>query len=460
MPALGLLLLVMLLAACGPDRGDSGEGAESGAADNVQTQANGNASGESGNSNHAVAGGGETTNGGTGNSDGNAGGAGEMPEKPAQLTIWADENAESLDHLEAIAEKYTAATGIPVVITPIAMNDQPQALSLDGPAGKGPDLFYQPGIGSLAVQGLVQPIVAGADVLARYTPESLEALSADGELYGLPFVVETYALLYNKALIDKAPQTVAELEQLAAERTDAANDEYGFLYNATDFYFSWAFMGGSGGYIFGERGTGYDIADIGLNKEGTVSGVSLIQSWFDKGYIPRGVTGDIVGGLFNEGKVAAVINGPWAIADHRKQLGDDLAVAPLPTLPDGTHPQSFIGVKGWMLSAFSEQPEWASDLAAYLTNAESTMAWFEGTGETPPNVEVLRDPKLTGDPLVAGFSEQIAYGKPFPNVPELSHVWEPMANALVFASEGEDVQEVLDEAVGQIEDRIKMAGAQ
>lgn len=380
-------------------------------------------------------------------------------DKPSELTVWADVDEAKLATLESITKKYSEATGIAVKLTPIAMNDQPQALSLDGPAGKGPDLFYQPGIGELVVKGLVQPMNVSDDIRAEYTPESLEALSQDGQLYGLPAVVESLALLYNKELTPEPPKTIAELEKLMAERTDKSKDEYGFLYNATDFYFSWAFMGGSGGYIFKENNGSFDIKDIGFNKEGSVKGLKLIQSWFEKGYLPKGVNGDIVGGLFNQGKVAAVINGPWAITDHRDQLGDKLAVAPLPQLEDGGYPTTFIGVKGWMLSAFSKNPEWATDLAAFITNAENSLQWFKETGETPPNLKTLNDPALTDDPLVSGFSEQIQHGMPFPNVPELSHVWEPMANALKFASEGQDVQAILDEAVKQIEERIEMAGA-
>ena len=218
------------------------------------------------------------------------------------------------------------------------------------------------------------------------------------------------------------------------------------------------FRSGNGAYIFKPDGNSFDINDIGLNKPEAVKGVELIQSWFEKGYLPKGVTGDVVGGLFGQGKVGAIIEGPWAITDLRDQLGDNLAIAPLPVLDNGNHPQSFIGVKGWMLSAYSEHPEWATDLAIFLTNAENTLEYFKATGETPPNVNVLNDPALTEDPLVAGFSEQIQYGLPFPNVAELSHVWEPMANALKFASEGQGVQEVLDEAVQQIQERIIMAG--
>ncbi|REK65664.1 MAG: ABC transporter substrate-binding protein [Cohnella sp.] len=383
-----------------------------------------------------------------------------MPEKPAELTVWPDVDTDKLAVLEKAAAKYTEKTGIKVNLKPIAMNDQPETLSLDGPAGKGPDLFYQPGIGSLVVKGLVQPIKVDQAVLDAYTPESLDALSQNGVLYGLPLVTETYALFYNKKLLPEAPKTFADLEKIAAERTDAKKQQYGFLFEATNFYFAWSLLGGSGGYIFKQGDDGkYDINDIGLNKEGAVKGATLIQSWFNKGYLPKGVNSDIVGGLFGEGKVAAIINGPWAINDLKKKLGDDLAVAPLPTLEGGAHPTSFIGVKGYMLSKFSKHPEWASDLAAFLTNEENALDWFKQTGEVPPVKNVLSNPELTGNPLVAGFSEQIPYGQPFPTVPELDHVWDPMANALKFIMDGKDVQASLDDAVKMIQDKMKMAGA-
>jgi len=383
-----------------------------------------------------------------------------MPEKPKSLTIWPDDNADKVAVITEMTKKYTEQTGIEVVIKPIAMNDQPEAIGLDGPAGNGPDLFYQPGIGNLVVKGLVQPVKAEQPVLDIYTPEALSALSQSGELYGLPSVTETYALFYNKKLVAEAPKTMADLEKLAAEKTDAKKQEYGFLFEATNFYYAWAFMGGSGGYIYKADGNGgFDINDIGLNKEGTVKGVQMIQDWFKKGYLPKGVNGDIVGGLFGQGKVAAIINGPWAITDLKKQLGDDLAVAPLPTMADGTHPTSFIGVKGWMLSKFSKSPEWASDLAAFLTNEENALTYYQKTGEVPPVTAVLNNAELTSNPLVVGFSEQTKYGQPFPTVPELDHVWDPMANALKFAAEGQDVQAALDDAVKQVQDKIKMSGA-
>lgn len=441
---LGTLLVAGALSACGGNGNNGGNG-EGAASPSASQSASPSASASTSPSVSSSA---------------SASASSDLPAKPAELTIWQDDNADKIAVSTEIAKKYTEQTGIKVNIKPVAMNDQPDVLALDGPAGKGPDLFYQPGIGALVIKGLVQEIKTPQETLSAYTPEALAALSQDGKLYGLPAVTETYALFYNKKLVPEAPQTIADLEKIMAEQTDAKKQQYGFLFEATNFYYAWAFMGGNDGYIFKPNGSGsFDTKDIGFNKEGAVKGGQLIQSWFQKGYIPKDVNGDIVGGLFGQGKVGAIINGPWAIQDLKKQLGDNLGVAPLPTLENGKHPTSFIGVKGWMLSKFSKSPEWASDLAAFMTNEQNSLYYFKQTGEVPPVKSVLTSSDLTSDPLVFGFSQQNTYGMPFPTVPELDTVWDPMANALKFIASGKDVQASMDDAVKQIEDKIKMTGA-
>ena len=44
-----------------------------------------------------------------------------------------------------------------------------------------------------------------------------------------------------------------------------------------------------------------------------------------------------------------------------------------------------------------------------------------------------------------------------PNIPEMAQVWEPMGDALIFISNGDNPQEVLEEAKMQIESDIEAA---
>src|SRR5699024_9888179 len=122
---------------------------------------------------------------------------------------------------------------------------------------------------------------------------------------------------------------------------------------AANFYFVYPFFSGNGAYVFANNDGVYDISDIGLANEGSIEGGELVQSWFTEGYIPQDLTPDIMSGLFTEGKVSTVLNGPWMVREYQDALGDDLGVMPLPLLDNGEHPKSFVGVKSYKIGRAS-----------------------------------------------------------------------------------------------------------
>lgn len=377
----------------------------------------------------------------------------DLPEKPESLTMWVNDEESQLQAYEEITAKYEAERGITVNIVPFSMLDQVDALSLDGPAGLGPDLFFHPHdrVGSIHLQGLAAELEVTEEMLAGYPEGAIQALSYEGIQYGIPAVIETYGLFYNTELIPEAPQTMEELVEIAKGLTNTANDEYGFLMEATNFYFTYPFLAGPGGYVFGrDADGGYNIEDIGLGNEGAVQGGQFIQSWFTEGLIPRMISGDIMNGLFMDGKVGAVVTGPWSIPDYSAKLGDKLKVTTLPTI-NGENLNSFSGVKGWFVSEYSDNKYWATDLALFITNATNGEHYFNVAGEIPARTDVTID-----DELRNGILAQAEFAEPMPNVPEMSQVWEPMADALRFISEGDDVAEVLQEAVEQIAEQIAL----
>lgn len=285
----------------------------------------------------------------------------ENVKKPEKLVVWVNDEEKQKQALSDIFKKYTEKTGIKIEMVAVNMLDQAKKIALDGPAGKGPDVFFQPHdrIGDIVLQGLADPVDLG-DAKSEYNKTAIDAVTYDGQTYGVPFVVETYGLFYNKDLVPEAPKTMEDLMKIAKEKTNAAKDQYGFLMEAANFYFVYPFFAGYGGYVFHNKDGKVDTSDIGLANDGAVKGAELVQSWFKNGYIPKEINQDIMNGLFTKGNVATVISGPWNIATYRDALGDKLATAPLPVLENGEHPKSFVGVKTWMLSAYSKNKEWAT----------------------------------------------------------------------------------------------------
>ncbi|WP_026571826.1 MULTISPECIES: extracellular solute-binding protein [Sediminibacillus] len=381
-------------------------------------------------------------------------------EKPEELTIWANDEEAQLEAIEDIAADYEEQEGIKVNVVAKSMLDQEQELALAGPEGKGPDLFFQPHdrIGNIVAQGLAEPLELSDEQISGYSEAAMEAVSYnyDGQTdwYGAPMVFETYGIFYNTDIIPEAPETIEDLQNVVSEHTNPEQEQYGFLMKPNDLYFAYPFFKNFGAYIFGGDTGEYDTSDIGLNNDGAVEGGELYQSFFGQEKIPASTTSDVIDGLFTEGKVGAVINGPWAIPGYREALGDSLAFAPFPTI-NGEPGETLVGVKSWMVSYYSENKDWATDLALFLTNNESLQHYYEIAGELPPNTEAL---EAIEDPIHAAFADQIQHGVPMPSTPQMSQVWEPMNNALQFLADGEDVQPVLDEAVEQIKANIEASG--
>ncbi|WP_050780616.1 hypothetical protein [Bacillus sp. m3-13] len=74
----------------------------------------------------------------------------------------------------------------------------------------------------------------------------------------------------------------------------------------------------------------------------------------------------------------------------------------------------------------------------------------------PAKSSILSSEEFQNDPLLTGFAIQLEHANPFPPVPALSAVWDPMANALTFISEGDDVNETLEDAKEAISQEIEM----
>ncbi|SDJ78317.1 sugar ABC transporter substrate-binding protein [Alkalibacterium thalassium] len=380
----------------------------------------------------------------------------DVPEKPESLHMWVNNEEQQLDAYEEITARFTEEYGIDVQITPYEMLEQLEGMSLDGPAGQGPDLFFQPHdrMGDIYLQGLAAELDLTDDQLERlgeYNEEAVQSFSFEGIQFGIPAVVETYALFVNNELVPEAPETMDELMDIARDLT--GDGQHGFMMNAGDLYFTYPFITADGGYIFGQDEDGvYDPTDIGLNTPEAVSAVEMIQSWFDEGLMPPGTDLEVADSLFMDGQLGMVVNGPWAIPDYRDAIGENLQVVELPT-QDGEPLNSFSGNKGWLVNYYTDHEYWATELALFITNEESSTTYFEVAGELPAHTAVEID-----DEFMAPIFAQTQNAHPMPNIPEMSQVWEPMGDALQFVQQGYDVQEVLDEAVANIEANISMMG--
>ncbi len=179
--------------------------------------------------------------------------------------------------------------------------------------------------------------------------------------------------MYNKEHLDEAPETFEELYEFSKEFNDG--EKYGFLALWDNYYFAHGILATYDGYVFKDNGGTLDSSDIGLNNEGAVEGAEYIQKWYEEGLFPEGIIGESGGstltGLFEDGRVASKMDGPWSV-QGMKDAGIDFGAAPMPKLPNGEYAQTFVGVKSWNVSNHSENKEWATKLITFLANEENS----------------------------------------------------------------------------------------
>lgn len=389
---------------------------------------------------------------------GDGGKKAEDKDKPEKLVIWEDEKKSGW--LDEVGQKFTEETGIELEVKEVEMaSKMKEQLRLDGPAGTGPDVvtFPHDQIGELALAGHIAPLEVSDDVKKRFTESSILAESYDGKLYGLPKSSETPVFIYNKELMKEAPASMDDVYSFAKDFTKDGN--YGFLALWDNFYFAHAPMGGYGGYVFAENDGALDPKDLGLNNDGAVEGTEYIQKWYKEGLFPKGIIGENGGsamdGLFNEGKVASVMNGPWSFQGY-KDAGIDIGVTAMPKLPNGEPMKTFMGVKGWHVSGYSKNKEWAQKFVEFITEDENAKYRFEQTQEVPTNEGLINDSAIAENEGAKAVAEQSKYAVPMPNIPEMGEVWDPMAKSLQTVVTGkQEPKAAMDAAVKQIEDNIK-----
>lgn len=375
-----------------------------------------------------------------------------------ELLIWED--IKKSNGIEDAIKAFEAQHKVKVKILEMPYAQQIEKLRLDGPAGIGPDVLVLPHdqVGGAVVQGLLSELKVDAKYMDSFTKPAVDAQTYEGKLYGIPKAVETIVLVYNKDVLPKAPETFDDLIKVSKEQR-AAN-KYGLLAKFDEIYYSYGVVAGMGGYIFGQNADGsLNVNDIGLANQGTVDGVTFLKSFYADGFFPAGIVGETganaIDSLFTEKKAAAVITGPWAFKPYQ-DAGVNYGVAPLPTLPNGEHMRSFLGVKGYSVSTYSTQKELAQQFIEFINQPEYAKIRFEKTGEIPPVKALIDDPVIKGDEKARAVAIQAGYAVPMPSVPEMQEVWTPSNSALQLSVTGkQDVKAALDGAVKTINMQIE-----
>ena len=375
-----------------------------------------------------------------------------------ELTVYVDNGYKS--YMEEAAKAFEKESGTKVNIKTGDALGGLDKLSLDNQSGKAPDVMMAPydRVGGLGNDGQLAEVTLNKDSKTDKTTEAL--VTNGGKVYGAPAVIETLVLYYNKDLMQEAPKTFGELEELAKDsKYDFAGEDgknTAFLADWTNFYYAYGLLSGNGGYVFGKDGT--DPKDIGLNNQGAIDGIEYAKTWYAKW--PKGLqdtkgAANFIQTQFQEGKTAAIIDGPWK-ASSLKEAKVNYGVATIPTLPNGKAYSAFGGGKAWVIPAGANNPEAAQKFVDFLTTTDQQKAFYDKTNEVPANTEAREYAVGKNDELTTAVVKQFENAQPMPNISEMSTVWDPAATMLFDAVSGKkSAKDAADDAVKLIKETIE-----
>lgn len=369
----------------------------------------------------------------------------------AGLTIWADELTTPV--LDALAAPFEQEYGISVNVVNRGFGNLRSDFLVAAPAGEGPDILFgaHDWIGELNASGLLAPVDLGPNA-ANLNPVAVQAFTfTDGQVYGMPTAVENVAFCVNTDLVpeDKIPTTWDEVATLSKEIIDGGQATYGFVIPESDGYIFYPIQTAFGGYVFGKNADGsYNAADLGINSEGTVAAFTWLDTMYADGLLNRSaaLTGDLVSSAFYAGDAAMFICGPWLLNGIRES-GVPYAITNIPAGTEDARP--FLGVRGFMINAFSKNMLLAQAfLQEFIATEETMQALFDADPRPSAWASVA---EAASDPDVAAFTAAGLNGDPMPNIPEMNSVWQSWGNAMTLISQGRQTpQEALDSAQQQI----------
>ena len=245
---------------------------------------------------------------------------------------------------KALAAKYTEETGVPVQVVTAASGEYETTLMSEMAKSDAPTLFQVNGPVGLANWKDYCYDLTGTPVAGELTSDAYALKDGDATL-GIAYVIESYGIITNKTLLEKAGYTVDDIQSFAdlkkvAEDITARKDELGFA------AFTSAGMDGSSDWRFKTHLANlpiyFEYQEDGISSTDAIKGSYLdnYKNIFDL-YInnatcdPKelaGKTGDDSRNEFLAGEAVFFQNGSWEynnLVGDGKFSDDDVTMIPI-----------------------------------------------------------------------------------------------------------------------------------
>jgi multiple sugar transport system substrate-binding protein len=271
--------------------------------------------------------------------------------------------------------------------------------------------------------------------------------SSPGQLIAVPWVMRPFAMVYNKDLFQKAgittpPTTWTQFVEDAQKITNPSAGVYGAEVDPSDSFDPWKIW-----WMFSEQmGSNFLSPDLKTAQLNTPQAVDAVKFWFDwvttyKIADPTSMSWKSPDAIkaFDNGKVGMLIMITPTITPTLQQsaVAGKYAFAPMPTIPygmqqrpPGGQPAATI-VSGDMLAvaSYSNVKDLAFKFINLVTDYQHQIQWTTTFGDLPANVSAA-NALASKDPATAAFVQAEMGATPTP----FSGAWGPLEVSLAGVS--------------------------
>ena len=244
---------------------------------------------------------------------------------------------------QSLAKAYTEEKGTPVTVVTAASGEYETTLQSEMAKSDAPTLFQVNGPVGLANWADYCYDLSGTDIFSNLTSEDYALKNADGGIAGIAYVIESYGIITNKSLLEKAGYTIDDIKSFddlkkTAEDITARKDELGFAAFAStgmDSSSDWRFK-----THLANLPIYFEYQADGITSTDAIKGTYLdnYKNIFDL-YINNSTcepkelsakTADDARNEFLDGKAVFYQNGSWEYSSLSEKYSDDeIAMIPI-----------------------------------------------------------------------------------------------------------------------------------
>ncbi|MEU2134788.1 extracellular solute-binding protein [Streptomyces sp. NPDC018352] len=268
--------------------------------------------------------------------------------------------------------------------------------------------------------------------------------------YAVPQVIDSMGIFYNKKIFKEAgvevPKTVDELKTVSKKIKDKTG-KTGMYLRGDDAYWFLSFLYGEGGDMVDAS-----TKSVTIDNPAGVKAMKVVKDLVDSGAAETDATDgwENMQASFKDGKVAMMINGPWAVADTYagKEFKDkaNLGIAPVPAgsaaqgAPQGGH--------NLAVYAGSKNLDASYAFVDYMTSAETQAEVTKELSLLPTRTSAYARQDVVDNEIVGFFKPVVETAVERPWIPETGSLFAPLVTEYTKVLTGQTTPEKATKTTG------------